>query len=90
MLPIGIWVCPCRQGNEEGQHGKIIAHDRRLFILAGLIWMAGDALGIGKFLGHLPGDISFTRGNTSFSFPIVTCIIISVILTIVLNLFFRL
>ena len=52
--------------------------------------MAGDAVGIGKYLGHLPGDISFTRGNTSFSFPIVTCILISVILTIVLNLFFRL
>ena len=70
--------------------GKLLLMIGVFFILAGLIWMAGDALGIGKFLGHLPGDISFTRGNTSFSFPIVTCIIISVILTIVLNLFFRL
>ncbi len=70
--------------------GKLLLLIGVFFILAGLIWMAGDALGIGKFLGHLPGDISFTRGNTSFSFPIVTCIIISVILTIVLNLFFRL
>ncbi len=52
--------------------------------------MAGDSLGLGNFLGHLPGDISFTKGNTSFHFPIVTCLIISAVLTIVLNLFFRL
>ena len=39
------------------------------FIVAGLLWMAGDSLGLGNFLGHLPGDISFTRGNTSFHFP---------------------
>lgn len=60
------------------------------FIVAGLLWMVGDSLGLGNFLGHLPGDISFTRGNTSFHFPIVTCILISAVLTIVLNLFFRL
>lgn len=42
------------------------------FIVAGLLWMAGDSLGLGNFLGHLPGDISFTKGNTSFHFPIVT------------------
>ena len=60
------------------------------FIVAGLLWMVGDSLGLGNFLGHLPGDISFTRGNTSFHFPIVTCLIISAVLTIVLDLFFRL
>ncbi len=49
--------------------GKLLLMIGVFFILAGLIWMAGDALGIGKFLGHLPGDISFTRGNTSFPFP---------------------
>lgn len=70
--------------------GKLLLIIGVFFIIAGLIWMAGDAVGIGKYLGHLPGDIYFTRGNTSFSFPIVTCILISVILTIVLNLFFRL
>ena len=63
--------------------GKLLLIIGVFFIIAGLIWMAGDAVGIGKYLGHLPG-------NTSFSFPIVTCILISVILTIVLNLFFRL
>ena len=60
------------------------------FIVAGFLWIVGDSLGLENFLGHLPGDISFTRGNTSFHFPIVTCILISAVLTIVLNLFFRL
>lgn len=40
-------------------------------------------------LGHLPGDIRIHRGNFSFYFPIVTCILISLILTIILSLFRR-
>ena len=38
-------------------------------------------------LGQLPGDLMFKSGNSTFFFPIVTCIIISVVLTIILNLF---
>jgi heme/copper-type cytochrome/quinol oxidase subunit 2 len=44
---------------------------------------------IGKHLGKLPGDINIKRENVSFHFPIVTCILISIILTILINLFFR-
>lgn len=58
-------------------------------IVAGLLWLALDHLGISRFLGHLPGDINVTKDNVSFHFPIVTCIIASIILTILLNLFFR-
>lgn len=58
-------------------------------IVAGLLWLALDHLGVSRFLGHLPGDINFTKGNMSFHFPIVTCIIASIVLTILLNLFFR-
>jgi hypothetical protein len=45
----------------------------------------------GKFwsFGRLPGDIQFERENFSFHFPIVTSIIISIIATILLNLFTR-
>ena len=60
-----------------------------LCIVAGAGWVLLDKLGIGGILGHLPGDLNFTRGNTSFHFPVVTCILISVILTILMNLFFR-
>ena len=40
-------------------------------------------------MGALPGDILIQRKNFTFSFPIVTCLIVSVVLTIIVNLFFR-
>ncbi len=45
----------------------------------------------GQFLrlGNLPGDFYFTKGRTTFYFPLATSVIISVLLTIVLNIFFR-
>ena len=38
-------------------------------------------------LGKLPGDIFIQKGHFSFYFPVVTCILLSLILTFVLNLF---
>ena len=38
-------------------------------------------------LGQLPGDVIFKSGNSTFLFPVVTCILISVVLTIIFNLF---
>ena len=38
-------------------------------------------------LGRLPGDIHYESGNTSFHFPIVSCIVASIIINIVLRLF---
>jgi len=55
-----------------------------LVIVGGLLW-----LGFGKWLGKLPGDVHYTRGDFSFHFPIVTCVIISIVLTIILWLFQR-
>ena len=37
--------------------------------------------------GQLPGDIIFKSENSTFFFPIVTCIILSIVLTIIFNLF---
>jgi len=37
------------------------------------------------FLGKLPGDILVQKGNLQFFFPIATCLIISILLTIILN-----
>ena len=42
------------------------------------------------WLGHLPGDIHYRGKNTSFHFPVVTCIVASIVLTIVLNVLLRL
>jgi len=41
------------------------------------------------FLGRLPGDIYIKKGNFTFYFPLATCILLSVLLTILLNLLFR-
>ena len=50
----------------------------------GLLFWAG----IGKnWLGKLPGDIRYAKGNFSFYFPVVTCLIFSVVLTILFWLF---
>jgi len=42
------------------------------------------------FLGRLPGDISFQRDGFSILFPIVTCIVLSIIITVAVNVLIRL
>ncbi len=56
-----------------------------MLIVGALIWLGGKIPGIGR----LPGDIFIKRGNFSFYFPIVTCIIISIILSLIFSLFGR-
>ena len=67
------------------QLGKFLMIGGGAMFLFGLILMLGARAG----LGQLPGDVSIQRGNTSFYFPIVTSILISIGLTIVLNLVLR-
>lgn len=46
--------------------------------------------GVGKgWFGKLPGDIQISRGNFRFYFPLVTCLLISVVLTLLMWLFRR-
>ncbi len=63
----------------------------RLLIVLGAVLVAVGALLILApkipFLGRLPGDIHIRGKNFSFHFPIVTSILLSVVLTILLNLF---
>jgi hypothetical protein len=57
-----------------------------LVILAiGLLWPILSRLG----LGRLPGDIVIQRDNFTFYFPLATCILISVVLSVVFWLFNR-
>jgi hypothetical protein len=63
-----------------------------LVILGAVIVILGLLLwtGIGSsFLGKIPGDIRVERGNSAFYFPIVTCIIISIVLSLLFSLFRR-
>ena len=54
-----------------------------ILLIIGLLYPYIKKLG----LGQLPGDILFKTGNSTFFFPVMTCLIISIILTIILNLF---
>jgi hypothetical protein len=65
---------------------------RALVIFGVVIVLLGAALwsGIGAgWLGRLPGDIRIERANGGFYFPIVTCVIISVVVSLLLSLFRR-
>ena len=56
----------------------------RLLIVVGLLVAAvGVAVELGVPLGRLPGDIVIRRGHTTVYLPIVTCIVVSVVLSIV-------
>jgi hypothetical protein len=41
------------------------------------------------WFGRLPGDINIVRGNTRIFFPITSLIVVSVVLTVIVNVFFR-
>ena len=63
-----------------------------LVIFGGVITIIGLWLWAGfgvNWFGRLPGDIRIDRGNTAFYFPVATCIIVSIILTLILSLFRR-
>jgi hypothetical protein len=63
----------------------------KFLVLLGLLIAAVGVVmwtGFGKnWLGRLPGDIHYSRGNFTFSFPIVTCILISVVFSLLLWFF---
>lgn len=55
----------------------------RLFIVAGIVLVAaGVLIQLGLPLGRLPGDIIIRRGNSTFYFPIVTGVLVSIVLSI--------
>lgn len=60
-----------------------------LMIAGGAVFLAGAAakLGLLSWLGHLPGDIAVKKEGFSFYFPVVTCVVVSALLTLVLQFF---
>lgn len=57
-----------------------------LFVVGGGLYLASK---FGFPLGRLPGDIRIEGGNGSFYFPLTTSILVSVVLTILLNVISR-
>ena len=65
---------------------------RPLIVVGAVLLLAGLFLTFGPRipgLGRLPGDIVWRRGNTTVYFPIVTCIVLSLLLTLLFSLFRR-
>jgi hypothetical protein len=62
----------------------------KILVLIGLgIAGVGLLVMLGVPFGRLPGDIAVRRGNFSFYFPLATSIILSILLTLIFNLFRR-
>ncbi|MBD2845645.1 DUF2905 domain-containing protein [Paenibacillus sp. IB182496] len=61
---------------------KLLIVAGAVLVLIGAVWMLG-----GRWfgLGRLPGDIVVEKGDARFYFPIVTCILISVVGTVILS-----
>jgi hypothetical protein len=57
-----------------------------LLIVGALTWRFPNLF---QWLGKLPGDVSMHKGSFSFYFPIATCILVSILLTIISWLFRR-
>ena len=66
--------------------GKFVAIIGIIMTLVGLVMWSGFAP---KWLGRLPGDIRIEREHSSFYFPIVTCIVVSIVLTLIAAFFRR-
>jgi hypothetical protein len=65
---------------------KLLITTGAVLIIAGLLWQVG-----GRFfsLGRLPGDIVIQRGSSTFYFPVMTSIIISIVLSLIFMLMRR-
>jgi len=62
---------------------------RLLVVIGLLVTGAGLLIMLGVPIGRLPGDIVVRRGSGTFYFPVVTCLIVSVVLTLVMAFFRR-
>jgi hypothetical protein len=67
---IFVWRCP----NLLGDIGKLLVVAGIVLVIIGLLW---------QFVGKLPGDIVVKKEHFTFYFPVVTCIIISVVLSLI-------
>jgi Protein of unknown function (DUF2905) len=66
--------------------GRFLVVAGVILVIVGAVFLLAPKI---PWLGRLPGDISYKRGNFSFYFPLGTSILISIILTLILYLFRR-
>jgi uncharacterized protein HemY len=66
--------------------GKILIFFGAILIFLGLIFSFAGRI---PYFGKLPGDIYIKKENFTFYFPITTCILVSIILSVIFYLIFR-
>jgi hypothetical protein len=71
---------------ELSAFGKILIGLGIIMIVIGGLFVIGGKI---PFIGRLPGDIAIQKKNFSFYFPITTCIIISIIFSLIMWLLGR-
>ncbi|MDT7943105.1 MAG: DUF2905 domain-containing protein [Dehalococcoidia bacterium] len=69
----------------EGAGKWLMLMGLALAAVGGLIWLGSKV----PFLGRLPGDILIHKGNFTFYFPLITSLVVSLLLTILVNLVLR-
>ncbi|HEY8392627.1 MAG TPA: DUF2905 domain-containing protein [Capillibacterium sp.] len=72
--------------NPFGAMGRLLMIAGLLLLVLGVIFQYGEKIFGGK---RLPGDILIQRGNFTFYFPLGTCLLLSLILSLVMALFTR-
>jgi Protein of unknown function (DUF2905) len=65
------------------QIGKLLVVLGVALLVVGLLLMAGSKFSFWG-LGKLPGDLTYRGKHTTFYFPLATCVVLSVIITVVL------
>ena len=66
--------------------GRLLVVFGLVIVLVGVVLLVADRI---PGVGRLPGDLVVRRGPVTFYFPVATSIVLSVLLTILLNLFWR-
>lgn len=88
-------VCTVNRRDMKGAIKKMDSFSSlgKLLVIGGafLLIAGGFLLLLGKItpFGRLPGDIFYQKGNFTFYFPLVTCLLLSILLTLIVNLFLR-
>lgn len=54
-----------------------------ILVVVGLIWVAGGSL---SWFGRLPGDIRIEGEHGRFYFPVTTCLLLSVVLSLLMGI----
>ncbi|HUK42083.1 MAG TPA: DUF2905 domain-containing protein [Candidatus Acidoferrales bacterium] len=66
--------------------GRSLIYFGVVLVILGILFSVGGKL---PWLGHLPGDIYLQRGRFTFYFPVTTCLLISIIMTLIFYIFRR-